>query len=609
MAWQNAAKTMDMLASLANTLGGGDGWQVAAGKKKSGGGGKGALKGDGKGSDKGKGKGGSTQCRQCLWDDCKAAEKHQATWGGVPNCHCCSRPHSKTPPLERMVEWAYLAKLKDQQAKPQDKGKGKGGKGGKNAAGATAQAGKGSAVAAPAATPPDQLALLRTQRQAELKTAKDKAQAPTPLQLVAKTFNSTVVAGTKTYEVDAELALETEQLGSLAAKVLVSLKAEAWPATNATPLAEKVVEELVGKLEPFARDQGRQQAEMGLTSTKASITALQTGHCPDDDEVMVLLQARKLRQETALEKLEKKTPSAARRRNALVTARQDFVDAQSERADVVARGTSNSIERACERAATLLQLEETVQRLKEAADSAVAELTLQRDVRESNWRGHAQAVVDLIDKKITELDTADIFLDADEEEPVLTSTEQERNESVTVAAKMKQQIAQLQEAVRLAEEVAAQPAAAPAAGQPNTQPATGSDPADLWLTFQADVQLLPQLVPADEEGKTTVGDMATFFAAVPWGTQLPAVTFEQLGALPSCIHTMVGDTMWEGCWQARHGGVTSSHFVPYQLLNLVKWAVEKLQPQHTSEQEQEGRDRYNAVAHAAEQRRKHGSPY
>ena len=114
---------------------------------------------------------------------------------------------------------------------------------------------------------------------------------------------------------------------------------------------------------------------MVLSSTKASISALQTGNTPDNDEVMVLLRARRLRQEAALENLEKKIPSAARRRNALVTACQDFVDAQSEHADVVARGTANSIEKACERAETLLKLTATADQLKNAADRVVTDLT------------------------------------------------------------------------------------------------------------------------------------------------------------------------------------------------------------------------------------------
>ena len=309
------------------------------------------------------------------------------------------------------------------------------------------------------------------------------------------------------------------------------------------------------------------------------------------------MKAKKVRQEGALDKLEKKTPSVARRRNALVTARQDFVDAQSERADVVARGTGNSIERACERATTLQQLEETVEKLKEAADFAVTELTRQRDLRESGWRSHAQAVVDLIDQKIIELDAGTISLDSDAEEEVATSTEQERDESVSVAAKLKQQIAQLQEAVRLAEESAAAPAA------------VAVDPMlDLHLDFKSETQLLPVLSgsPSAEQARE-LGCLQALFAAVPWGAPLPTVDFKHLGAHPAFVHGLLGDTMWVDCWKERQGDITIDHMVPFKIMNILKWHRDAAQLE--AAQLQAGRERYTAICDAAAQRSKRVGPY
>ena len=447
----------------------------------------------------------------------------------------------------------------------------------------------------------EQLAELRKLRLEGLKAgAAAPQQAPTPLQEVAKVFVEDKTAGSvKRYQLEVELTKETEELGALAAKVVTSLKAEVLPGAEAAPKAEKVVDELVGKLEPFARDQGRQQAELALTSTKASITALQTGNTPEDDEVMILLRARQLRQEGALEKLEKKTPSVARRRNALVTARQDFVDAQSERADVVARGTGNSIERACERAETLQKLEQTVERLKEAADQAVLELTKQRDLKENGWRDHAKAVVDLIDQKIVELDEGTITLDSDTEEEVATTTERERDESISVAAKLKQQIAQLQEAVRLAEETEKAPAV------PTADPMR-----DLHLDFKADPQLLPVLSgnPSAEQAKQ-LGCLQALFTAVPWGAPLPTVDFHNLGAHPAFIHGLLGDAMWVDCWKERQGEVTTDHMVPFKIMNILKWLVERDTKSLEEAQLEAGRDRYTAICEAAAQRAKRDGPY
>ena len=94
MAWQDMQKTMKLLAALC---------EMGAGGGKGGGQQKGGGKGTGKTPPK---------KRLCVWADCAAAQKKQHTTGGGPGCHCCRRPFSSTPPLERLVEWAYLEKQK-----------------------------------------------------------------------------------------------------------------------------------------------------------------------------------------------------------------------------------------------------------------------------------------------------------------------------------------------------------------------------------------------------------------------------------------------------------------------------------------------------------------
>ena len=215
MAWQNIAKTLEMLASLGQLNDTTGAWQkVKAGSK-------GTSKGYGKEGDKGKGKGAT---RQCPWDDCRAAQNKQTTWGGVPNCHCCKRSFAKTPPVENMVGWAYKDLLSKKGGAPKgEAGKGAAGKGGAGKNGRGGKGGGGGAAVVTATAQEEQLAQLRLQRQAELKAAKDNAAQPaeaTVLQEVAKTFNSTSAGGTKLYQLDTELTKETELVGALAAKVV-----------------------------------------------------------------------------------------------------------------------------------------------------------------------------------------------------------------------------------------------------------------------------------------------------------------------------------------------------------------------------------------------------
>ena len=234
MAWGDLAKVGQLLSSLGQLSDTTGAWKLVPKQAR----GKGAGKGAGKDSDKGNGKGSS---RQCPWDGCKSAERNQATWGGVPNCHCCKKSFARTPPVEQMVDWAYPEMLAKQQGPQKDKGSSKGGAGkGAVGKGATGKGGKGGTTEATAAEQTELLAQRRLLRQAELKTAKENAgrsagATVTPMQEVAKTFNSTSTGGTKTYDLDKELTLETEQLGALAAKVVLSLKAEVLPGTDAAP--------------------------------------------------------------------------------------------------------------------------------------------------------------------------------------------------------------------------------------------------------------------------------------------------------------------------------------------------------------------------------------
>ena len=128
MAWNDMAKVGQLLASLGQLSNTNGAWQTAGSGK-----GKWAKAfSKGKSKDNAKDTGG-TECFLCLWDDCAAAQKQVETWSGKSACYCCGRAKgtAKAPPVERLVETAYLAQLKAVRVKDlaQSGAQGGGGKG------------------------------------------------------------------------------------------------------------------------------------------------------------------------------------------------------------------------------------------------------------------------------------------------------------------------------------------------------------------------------------------------------------------------------------------------------------------------------------------------
>ena len=227
----------------------------------------------------------------------------------------------------------------------------------------------------------------------------------------------------------------------------------------------------------------------------------------------------------------------------------------------------------------------------------------------------ATKVLELIDKKIDQLDAEDVeFVDAQDDEPQ-TSTETERDEATRLNELLNKQLAQFQRAAeaakataspaRSAEESAAAAAAetAAAAAAPLAQAEVNAT-ADLWLDFAAEPSQLPQLGNPDPEAAETLQKLAALFAAVPWGTQLPAIQFKHLNVRPSFVHTMVGDTIWQACWGERHGEISLKHWFPFKLLNIAKTVVEQYKYKLEDNLIEEGKKKYAEVESAAIKRRK-----
>lgn len=247
--------------------------------------------------------------------------------------------------------------------------------------------------------------------------------------------------------------------------------------------------------------------------------------------------------------------------------------------------------------------------LRQTADDELEALTSSREEKESLRQKHVEEVTACFDEKIAEVDSEDMFLDLDEEEdgPQQTLTKQEREESLAVATSLRKQQAQLQEAVKLAEQAeGAANAADPAA--PTVQQ-EHEKWADLWLDFHAEPDQLPKASdePSPEE-LATLTALLSMFAAIPWGTSLPTLNFEALGAAPSLVHGLVGDSIWQECWKDRHPHISGTHMVPYKLLNIIKSAVLELSIQLSEDQKAKGKQRLGVVQQWSEKKRTAG-PY
>ena len=82
---------------------------------------------------------------------------------------------------------------------------------------------------------------------------------------------------------------------------------------------------------------------------------------------------------------------------------------------------------------------------------------------------------------------------------------------------------------------------------------------------------------------------------MPWGSPMPATTFDLLHTPPSFVHGMVGDEIWQTCWGDRHTNITGAHSVPYKMLHILKWAVETNAPKDMVPDLDAGRSRYKDI--------------
>ena len=67
--------------------------------------------------------------------------------------------------------------------------------------------------------------------------------------------------------------------------------------------------------------------------------------------------------------------------------------------------------------------------------------------------------------------------------------------------------------------------------------------------------------------------------------------------------------MWEECWGEKHGRITTTHIVPYSILNVLKYAVAQTTTQPDATELEEGETRWQQARTDAAKRREHGANY
>jgi len=190
-----------------------------------------------------------------------------------------------------------------------------------------------------------------------------------------------------------------------------------------------------------------------------------------------------------------------------------------------------------------------------------------------------------------------VFVDAMEDDAPQTAAETERDEANRCNDLLTLQLQQFQ----------AQAASYVAASAAEMTSAPPADPyADLFLEFPAERDQLPSLGTPDHLQLKSMQQMAAIFAAVPWGTQAPALQFSSLDVAPSFVHSLVGDAIWAACWQDRKDHIGSSHWIPVKLLNILMHIVRQDEGTMDVQMLETGRKRYAEVESDARSHRRVG---
>ena len=373
MAWNNIAGVSSLLTALGQMQGVGS-WQLkGGGKGKSTHKGGGKAKGKGKGQGHGKGTEEAQRCFQCLWDDCKAACSHQETWDSS-QCHGCTRYKgvAKSPPLERLVPWAYAARCTDKAAANSDN--------------KTTTTPPPRSTAAVAET--ERLAELRADRLAGLKAGSGTGSAGSPPAQSSGQGKPTVGSKKVGSKLD-EGALESAPLTAKLIQPVLDSVAGDW--ITEVPVGLDPEEGLKAVLQSSSNLTAADGKEALEASLAESQKMLLTATAPSLRKV---LQSQIDADTAALEKSAKKaTPSLATQLAALQEAEKKLLMLASERRDKEVLGRQKAMNRSSERAQFFINVREELAIVEKAVLSHEAQWSAMHTAKSQTLDGHDKAML------------------------------------------------------------------------------------------------------------------------------------------------------------------------------------------------------------------------
>jgi hypothetical protein len=557
--------------------------------------------------------------------------------------------------LECCVDWAF-AQRHEAKHKPTGKGTNKGKGEGKSKGKGEGKSNKGTGKGADASSlgkTEEQLKVLRTQRLEAMQSGVLPVEPKPKLSAseeIGKLFTVEKDSGAANVVLDEQMVDSTTVLSTHAKEVTDSLQAEKFPSTRELLGAEETLSRLLLSVASCASVEAMEAAEANLAATTRSLANMVD--LPKDDPDVMVWQKRKARQEEEVARLGNKAPTVSLRKLALIGAKDTYVTSLQADVDFASKGREKATKRAQLRRCTLADMAELIAELQEVHEVQTASLLDLHDERAANKASLGIDVQDLISEKITLLDNQ-MSTEADSDAEFCDASEQPTSaESELEEWKRKYHLAlsnssnalnaaAAESVVKAEAETAAAMATASAAvsakdlmeirlakleqmflgaqAAPTTPlavalpAASGSDPrSDLWLEFKAEPSDLPtsRSTPTDQE-KLALLQLSGLFAAVPWGTSLPALQFDSIGAPPSFVHSIVGDTIWSACWLHRSNNISGEHWIPYKLLNILMTTVQQDKLQLDASQLEAGVKRYAEFKDAADTaaaKRRHG-PY
>ena len=332
-------------------------------------------------SGKTQGKGGAPAAAKkqfCSWKGCKAAEAKKPTIGDKYECFSCGRHFRISPPIQKVVDWAFEEKIlaeKNKAAAPSSKGKGKD-KSKEPAKGS----GKGQASAPPPARQASQASdeeALRKARLEQLRAAKANAATPPDGEEQSAngasrgtedlTITEEINAAWNLYGAADEKALQFDQLLANELQewdlqpMFDSLKHDKLPAVSTLKTAEAVVASILSESKPCTGAAAAVKLAAEHEALKKTLVHYEAEGLED------LKAEAEAKLKTIADKIEKsRSPTTELQRKDVVAVKAQFIKDAQARTETAREGKRKAADRSATRVTTVQNTIKMYQRLETA---------------------------------------------------------------------------------------------------------------------------------------------------------------------------------------------------------------------------------------------------